>query len=59
MITVVMKDYSTHANIGDFADRNGQILMVSLKDELVAEFNDTWSHWYEHDDRVTEVRKEE
>ena len=54
MITIVMKD-GTIENFECTVDRDGLILMVYNEDGLVAEFNDTWSHWYEH----STIRKEE
>jgi len=54
MITIVMKDGVIQDFDGEI-DRDGQVLMVYNEDGLVAEFNDTWSHWYEH----STIRKEE
>ena len=49
MITVYMKDGNYQTVKDGTVDRDGSVLMVYNEDGLVAEFNDTWSHWYEKD----------
>ncbi len=62
MITVVEKDGLEHRNLDGEVVRDGTMLSIVKKgkeeddyDKVIAEFNDSWAHWYE---QSREVRQE-
>jgi len=62
MITVVLKSGEVHGNMDGEAERDGQILMVFNEDGLIAEFNDSWAYWFEHENKIdgnSNIRQEE